>query len=141
MDRPGVSCFHGEDDLLGLTAFAFVVEVQPPVDALVRALLALGWPGAAQAGGPPLELVGILFGKGDRVWHGGRFADHLVFRRIAEGVQETVLHEGDGQVGDVYSDPPPLEALGYGDGSPAAAEGVEDEITLFAARVDDALQK
>ena len=54
---------------------------------------------------------------------------------------EPLLHQVDGEVGDVNADPAAVQALGHGHGGAAAAEGVEHQVALVAAGVDDALQQ
>jgi len=58
-----VSGFDGENDLLGLAAARFVVEVEASVDALVSALFFLVGTRADETERPPLELIGVTGGK------------------------------------------------------------------------------
>ena len=129
-DVPGLD---GEDDLLGVSA-AVVVEVEPSVDALVRALLLLGRTRAHQAERPPLELVRVLLGQLRCASRVGRLADDLVgvLDLGAEGIAQALLDQGDGQVGDVDADPAAAELLRGGDRRAAAAEGIEHDVAFVA---------
>ena len=74
MQLPGLD---REDNLFRLPGVA-IVEVDPPVDALVRALLAFSWSSTHQAERPPLELVRVGRGQRFGVLDRHRFSDHLV---------------------------------------------------------------
>jgi len=56
-------------------------------------------------------------------------------------VNEAALHEVHGDIGDVNADPPSAQPLGDGDGGPAAAEGVEDDVAFVAASEEDAFEQ
>ncbi len=56
-----MSGLDGKNDLLGLAvSLVFVVEVEPPVNAAVRALLLFCGTRTDEAERPPLKLLGII---------------------------------------------------------------------------------
>ena len=137
-----VAALDLDDDALGLAAVV-VEEVDVAIDAGVGATAAVvGGTGVHEAQGPPLELIAVLLGEGGGAAGVGGLADDLVGAEgVAEAVVKAVADQGDGQVGDVDTDPAAVEALGGDGGGAAAAEGVEDDVALVAAGVDDALQQ
>ena len=141
-----VSALDLDDDALGLVGVV-IEEVDVAVDAGVGALLASGGgAGVDETERPVLELVAAVvvavLGQGAGAGDIFRQADDVVLGEFgAEGVVEAVFHQGDGDVGDVDADPASLEALGDGNSGAAAAEGVEDDIALVAAGVDDAFEQ
>ena len=116
------------DNSLVHRAARAVDEVDHAVYAQVCALLLALLPGKGlqQRHGPELELVAVLLRQGagaaDVRWLPN---DPVVLAGgNVEGGLEAVLHEGDGQVGDVNANPAAVELLRGGDGRAAAAEGV-----------------
>ena len=88
-----------------------------------------------------MELIGI----GCRQLRGilGRrgLPDDLELGVLPEHVGQALAHQADGQVGDVDPDPLAAQLLGGGNGSPAAAEGVEHHVAGVGAGLDDAFQE
>ena len=128
-----------ENHLFRLPGVA-IVEVDPPVDALVRTLLAFSRSSANQTERPPLELVWVGRGQGFGVWDRHRFPNHLVglLDIVAVGVSQSVADQCDRQVCYVDADPPPPECLSYGNGRAAAAERIEHDGTFVTAGRNDA---
>ena len=56
-------------------------------------------------------------------------------------IPQSALHKIDGQISDVDSNPAALEAFGHGNGRATAAEGIENDIPLVAAGLDDPLEE
>src|ERR1035437_1330610 len=75
--------------------------------------------------------------------HVSRDAQHVVGGRdtVAVCVEQSLLNEVNGDVCDVYADPAPLEFDRSVNRGSATAEGVQDYVTLTAARRDDALKQ
>ena len=105
-------------------------------------MLGLGL-GFEQGDGPELELVGVLLPEGAGAALVLGLADHVVvlYGVEVEGGLEAVLHQGDGEVGNVDAEPVASELLGRGHRGAAAAEGVEDHIALVGGCGDYALQQ
>ena len=93
MQLPGLD---REDNLFRLPSVA-IVEVDPPVDTLVRALLAFSRSSAHQTERPPLELVWVGRGQRFGVWDRHWFPDHLVslLDVVAVGVFQSVADQCD----------------------------------------------
>jgi hypothetical protein len=71
----------------------------------------------------------------------GRADDLVRAEIVGMVVPQAALHKVDGQIGKVNSDPAPLQPFGNRNGRSTAAEGIENDVTLVAARSDDALKK
>ena len=141
-----VSALYLDDDALG-SAAVVVEEVDVAVYAGVGAAASsVGGAGVHEAQCPVLELVAsvvfALDGEGSRAFDVLWDSHHVVVGEVgAEGVAESALHEGYGEVGYVYAYPPAVEAFGDGDSGAASAEGVEDDVALVAGGVYDALEQ
>ena len=137
-----MSAFDLHDDALGLAA-AVVEEVNIAVNAGIGAFLfVLCWAGVYQAKRPPFELVAVVLrqrGRARQVF--GVAEDGVGAQLLTERVAQAVADECDGDMGDVDADPVTVEPFGRGDGRAAAAEGVEDDVALVAAGVDDAFEQ
>ena len=116
------------------------MEVKPPVDAAIRALLLLGWPRAHLSQGPPLELVLILGGQRRSSCIIRWLADHVVGRLDfrAEGVRKALLNKADGKVCNVDANPATIKVLSYLDSCAAAAERIKNQVSFVGAGVEDA---
>ena len=92
---------------------------------------------------PPLELVAVVLGQLARRGEVLRLAHDRVILLLdqPEHVLQPVLHQGDGEVGDVDADPAPAQLLRGRDGGAAAAERVEHDVAGVAAGREDALQE
>jgi hypothetical protein len=75
-----------------------------------------------------MKLIGFLGREGHGIGQSLWFADYLVDNLIPIGVLQPMFNEGDCQVRNVDTHPPPLEALGYVYSRAAAAEGVDNGI-------------
>ena len=108
------------------------MEVNSPVDALVRALLAFSRSSAHQTERPPLELVRVGRGQRFSVLDRHRFPDHLVglLDVVAVGVFQSVADQCDGKVRDVDADPASIQTLRAGDGRATATERIENRVAL-----------
>jgi hypothetical protein len=88
-------------------------------------------------------LIGVILRESLSARQINRFADHLI--RFAYGFAECVvkplLDESDGKMRDVDADPSAVEALGNLHGGAAAAEGIENNVTLVGAGFDDAIKQ
>lgn len=131
-------------------AFGVVNEGDDAVDAAVGAFFALsgGWFAANGLGfdegeRPPLELVAVILGKLAGGCEVEGFADDIVILAgfEVEHVFEAGFVHGNGEMGDVNADPAAVEFLSGGDGSAAAGEGVEYDITGVGGGEDDTLQQ
>src|SRR5262245_54230480 len=60
---------------------------------------------------------------------------------MTERQLEAALDERDRDARDVDTNPPPLQPLGRDDGRATAAEGIEDEVALVRAGLEDPLKK
>ena len=101
-----------------------------------------GWASSRETA-PELELVGVLLPEGAGAALVLGFADYVVVRDgvQVEGGLEAVLHQGDGQVGNVDAEPVASQLLRRRHRRAAAAEGVEHHVALVGGCGDDALQQ
>ena len=76
------AALDGENDLLRFSGIV-VVEVEPAVDAAIRAFLLIGGPRANLAERPPLELILVFFGQLGRPSEVSWLADHVVGAAIS----------------------------------------------------------
>src|ERR1019366_6485606 len=129
MRRAGVSCLHGEDDLLCL-GISFV-EIDSAVNAFVRALLLLDWTCADKTERPPLELILVTISQVLCVGNRGRLADHLerLEDTVPEGVLQAMLDEGDCEVSNVDADPFASKSLSGCCGGSASTERIKDNVS------------
>ena len=68
-------------------------------------------------------------------------SDVAVVEQAAHGLLEAHVDQLDGLRGYVYTDPLAAQIVGGDAGGGAAAEGVEDDVALVAAGLDDALEQ
>ena len=67
---------------------------------------------------------GVLLRQSSGIREAGRFADEFKAAILAEGIPQAVADEGNGEMGDVDSDPAPIKLLGSSNGRAAPAERV-----------------
>ena len=67
--------------------------------------------------------------------------DVAVVEQAAHGLLETHVDQLDGLGGDVDADPLAAQPVGGDAGGGAAAEGVEDDVALLAAGLDDSFEE
>ena len=70
----------------------------------------------------------------------GAGGDVAVVEQAAHGLLKAHVDQLDGLRGYVYTDPLAAQIVGGDAGGGAAAEGVEDDVALVAAGLDDALE-
>jgi hypothetical protein len=92
---------------------------------------------------PELELVLVTVRECERGCLVRRLPiyGHTVREVIGEGVDETLVHEVDGQVSDVNADPLPTQPMCSDRCRAAAAERIEHDVAWIGGGLDDACEQ
>jgi len=88
-----------------------------------------------------LELIGVGLCELCGVFDRGGLADDDEVGVWFKGIDQPLLHHGDGDVGDVDADPAATELLRGDNGGATAAEGIEHQIAGVGGCLDDALEQ
>ncbi len=102
------------------------MEIDPAVDALISALLALGRTSAYQAERRPLELIWVGCGKDGRILSRYWLANNLVcvLDGFTVGITQPMPDQTDCEMRDINANPLTIQLLSRRDGRPATAEWV-----------------
>ena len=109
--RLDVAALDLDNDLLGLL-LGLINKEHHAINALIGPLLLVpGWSCLDEAERPPLELKAVLFSQSLSTAQVPGHSNLPIVYVVSEHVIQTLADEGNGQMGDVYADPPAANLL------------------------------